>query len=148
VRTTFLLDEETLVFNGMCWSLVGEEFTRPPTGLSREEGRRRTHAAERRDKPGRRREATRRVGHLEQNLGVSIHTDRGHLYPTVTNLDSGATLSIYMDDILITELANTHRSRNHFFPSPKTSGIPGQIVDEALGSTPPYEERLGTNSRT
>jgi hypothetical protein len=66
----------------------------------------------------------------------------------VNNLDSGATLSVYMDNILITELANPHRSRNHPILSPETSGLLGQIVDKELGSMPPYKERPGTNSRT
>jgi hypothetical protein len=88
------------------------------------------------------------MGQSNRNPGVPIYTDRGRLFPTVTNLDSGATLSIYMDDILLTELAQPRRSRSHPAPTPGTPGLPGRIVDDEAGSTPPYEERTGSNSRT
>ncbi|KAJ7325406.1 hypothetical protein DFH08DRAFT_817084 [Mycena albidolilacea] len=122
------------------------KITRPPTGRSREEGRKRTRATGGRDRP--RREATQRMGHPNLNPGVSIYTDRGRLYPMVTNLDSGATPSVYMDDILIMELAQPRRSRNRPTPPPGTPGLPSRIVDDESGPTPPYEERLGSNSRT
>ncbi|KAJ7309959.1 hypothetical protein DFH08DRAFT_823244 [Mycena albidolilacea] len=65
------------------------KITRPMTGLSQEEGRRRTHTTERREEPNRRGEATWRSGHPDQNPGVLIRTNGGQLYPMVTNLDSG-----------------------------------------------------------
>jgi hypothetical protein len=119
------------------------KITGPLTGRSQEEGRRRTCTTERRNEPSRRGEATQRVGHPDRNPGVSIYTDSGQLYPSVTNLDSGATLSMYMDDILLTELAQPCKSRNCPAPSPETSGLPGRIVDDKSGSTPPSEERPG-----
>jgi hypothetical protein len=146
-RTTFPLDEKTPVFNGTCWSLAGEDYETSDWVQSR--GRRKADSRHREARRTRQvGEATRRVGHPDQDLGVLIRTDRGRLHPTVTKLDSGATLSVYMDDILITELAHPRRSRNCPVPSPETAGLRGQIVDEVSGSTPPYEERPGTNSRT
>jgi hypothetical protein len=122
------------------------KITRPPTERSREERRRSARAPGGRDSPGR--EGPQRIGQPNQNPGVPIYTDRGQLFPTVTNLDSGATLSVYMDDILLTELAQPCRSRNRPAPTPGTPGLPGRIVDDEAGPTPPYEERTGSNSRT
>jgi hypothetical protein len=122
------------------------KITGPLTGHSLEEGRRRARPTRGRDGP--RRGDIQRTGHLNRNPGVSIYTDRGRLYPTVTNLDSGANISVYMDDILLTGLAQPHRNRNRPAPPPGTPGLPGRIVDDESGSTPPYEERPGSNSRT
>ncbi|KAJ7362844.1 hypothetical protein DFH08DRAFT_799868 [Mycena albidolilacea] len=121
------------------------KITRPLTGRSQEEGRRRARPTVGRDGP--RRGDTQRTGHPNRNPGVSFCTDRGRLYPTI-NLDSGADISVYMDDILITGLAQPRRDRNHPAPPPGTPGLPGRIVDDESGSTPPYEERPGSNSGT
>ncbi|KAJ7333419.1 hypothetical protein DFH08DRAFT_814534 [Mycena albidolilacea] len=122
------------------------KITGPSTGRSQEEGRRRARPTGGQDGP--RRGDTQRTGHPNRNPGVSIYTDRGRLYPTVTNLDSGANISVYIDDILLTGLAQPRRNRDRPAPPPGTPGLPGQIVDDESGSTPPYEERLGSNSRT
>ncbi|KAJ7309211.1 hypothetical protein DFH08DRAFT_823631 [Mycena albidolilacea] len=122
------------------------KITEPPTERSQEEQRRSARAPGGRDSPGR--EGPQRMGQPNRNPGVPIYTDRGRLFPTVTSLDSGATLSVYMDDILLTELAQPCRSRNCPAPTPGTPGLPGRIVDDEAGSTPPSKERPGSNSRT
>jgi hypothetical protein len=114
------------------------KITGPPTEHSQEERRRSARTTGGRGRPGR--EGPQRMGQPNRNPEVPIYTDRGRLFPTVTNLDSGATLSVYMDDILLTELAQPRRSRNHPAPTPGTPGLTGRIVDDELRSIPPYEE--------
>jgi hypothetical protein len=99
------------------------KITGPLTERSREERRRSARATGGQDRPGR--EGPPRMGQPNRNPGVPIYTDRGRLFPTVTNLDSGATPSVYMDDILLAELAQPRRSRNRPAPTPGSPGLPG-----------------------
>jgi hypothetical protein len=123
-QTTFPLDERTPVFNGTCWSVAGEDYEASDWAQSRGRKEEDPHHREARQTQ------QERIGHSEswtsrsEPRGINSHR-QGATIP-YSNLDSGATLSIYMDDILITELAQLCRSRNHPVPSPETSSLPGQ----------------------
>ncbi|KAF8194460.1 hypothetical protein K438DRAFT_2129522 [Mycena galopus ATCC 62051] len=72
------------------------------------------------------------------------YTSRGQSHPI---LDSGAVLSMFTDDVLVTGLP-TRIHGDPPAPLSEASEVPELITDEDLEATPPYEERLSTSARS
>ncbi|KAF8145487.1 hypothetical protein K438DRAFT_1781908 [Mycena galopus ATCC 62051] len=98
--------------------------------------------------PGDREDLVSRPGHPNLTRVLRGYTSRGQSHLV---LDSGAVLSMFTDNVLVTGLATWIHGDPPTPPS-ETSEIPELIpelvTDEDFEATPPYEERLSTSART
>ncbi|KAF8143802.1 hypothetical protein K438DRAFT_1783375 [Mycena galopus ATCC 62051] len=122
------------------------KISRPQGEPSHGQGRRgtRTFATTMRREPGDREDIASRPRHSDSARIPWGYTSCGQSHPI---LDSGAVLSMFMDNVLVTGLP----TRIHGDPPAalsKASEVPELITDEDLKTTPPYEERLSTSART
>ncbi|KAF8154318.1 hypothetical protein K438DRAFT_2077000 [Mycena galopus ATCC 62051] len=122
------------------------KISRPQGEPGHEPGRRgtRTFAMTMRMEPGGREDSASRPRRSDSARIPRGYTSRGQSHPI---LDSGAILSMFMDDVLVTGLP----TRIHGDPPAahsEASEVPELITDEDLEATPPYEERLSASART
>ncbi|KAF8166124.1 hypothetical protein K438DRAFT_2066894 [Mycena galopus ATCC 62051] len=110
----------------------------------RRRGAQATFTTTMRREPGNQEDLASRLGRSDTTRVPRGYTSCGPSHPI---LDSGAMLSMFMDDVLVTGLP----TRIHGDPPPppsETSEIPELVMDEDFEATPPYKERLSTSART
>ncbi|KAF8146036.1 hypothetical protein K438DRAFT_1781396 [Mycena galopus ATCC 62051] len=106
-------------------------------------GTRATFATTIQREPGNREDLASRPGRSNSTRVPRGYTSRRRSHPI---LDSGAVLSVFTDDVLVTGLP-TRIHGDPPTPSSEASEIPELVTDEDLEATPPYE-RLSTSTRT